>query len=85
MLYVMVVLYIIRIIRSTGAGGVTCFIVEKGTPGLTFGAKEKKVCCKNDVISGCVLFSGCVTVRMMSLVGVSSVVMMSLVGVSLIY
>ncbi len=26
-----------------GPGGISCFIVQKGTPGLTFGAKERKL------------------------------------------
>lgn len=29
--------------RSRGARGVSCFIVEKGTPGFSFGKKEKKL------------------------------------------
>lgn len=28
----------------TGPGGVSCLVVEKGTPGLSFGAQERKVC-----------------------------------------
>ena len=28
---------------DTGAGGVSCFIIEKDTPGLSFGANEKKM------------------------------------------
>ena len=28
---------------GSGASGISCFIVEKDTPGLSFGAKEKKV------------------------------------------
>jgi len=30
-----------------GPQGISTVIVEKGTPGLSFGKKEKKVCCKN--------------------------------------
>lgn len=29
-----------------GPKGISSLIVEKGTPGLSFGKKEKKVCCK---------------------------------------
>lgn len=29
--------------KSKGARGATCFVVEKGTPGFTFGKKEKKM------------------------------------------
>lgn len=29
--------------RSSGPGGISCFLVEKGSPGLSFGAKEEKV------------------------------------------
>jgi len=29
-----------------GPQGISTVIVEKGTPGLSFGKKEKKVCCK---------------------------------------
>ena len=28
---------------SAGPKGITCLMVEKGTPGMSFGAKEKKV------------------------------------------
>lgn len=28
---------------TIGAGGISCFIVEKGSEGLSFGAKEEKV------------------------------------------
>lgn len=28
---------------GAGPGGISCFAVEKGTPGLSFGAQEKKV------------------------------------------
>lgn len=28
---------------QSGAKGISCFILEKGTPGLSFGKKEKKV------------------------------------------
>ena len=27
----------------TGPKGISCFLVENGTPGLSFGAQEKKV------------------------------------------
>ena len=27
-----------------GAKGISCLVVEDGTPGLSFGAQEKKVC-----------------------------------------
>ena len=28
---------------TVGPKGITCLMVEKGTPGMSFGAKEKKV------------------------------------------
>lgn len=29
--------------RNSGARGISCFVIEKGSPGLSFGKKEKKV------------------------------------------
>ena len=31
------------LLYSSGPKGISCFLVEKGSPGLGFGAKEKKV------------------------------------------
>lgn len=33
------------LISSKGPKGITCILVENGTPGLEFGKKEKKVSC----------------------------------------
>ena len=37
----------IIVLFCEGSGGISCFIVEKGSAGLSFGAKEEKVCCRN--------------------------------------
>lgn len=41
-----------------GAGGVSCFIIEKGTPGLSFGANEKKMGWNNQPTAQ-VIFEDC--------------------------
>ena len=41
-----------------GAKGISCFIVEKGTPGLTFGAREKKLGWKSQP-TAMVMFDAC--------------------------
>jgi len=41
-----------------GARGISCFVVENGTPGLTFGAREKKLGWKSQP-TAMVMFEGC--------------------------
>jgi len=41
-----------------GPGGITCFVVENGTPGLSFGAQEKKMGWKSQPTSA-VIFEDC--------------------------
>src|SRR5262249_54926839 len=41
-----------------GAKGISCFMVEKGTPGLSFGAQEKKLGWKSQP-TAMVMFDGC--------------------------
>jgi alkylation response protein AidB-like acyl-CoA dehydrogenase len=41
-----------------GAKGISCFVVEKGTPGLTFGAQEKKLGWKSQP-TAMVVFESC--------------------------
>jgi alkylation response protein AidB-like acyl-CoA dehydrogenase len=47
-------------VRTGGAGphGISCFVVEKGTPGLTFGAREKKLGWKSQP-TAMVMFDHC--------------------------
>jgi alkylation response protein AidB-like acyl-CoA dehydrogenase len=43
---------------ETGAGGISCVVVEKGTPGLVYGAQEKKLGWKSQPTAA-VLFENC--------------------------
>src|SRR6202162_815209 len=43
---------------GTGARGISCVVVEKGTPGLAFGAQEKKLGWKSQP-TAMVMFEGC--------------------------
>jgi len=47
-------------VRTGGAGpkGISCIVVEKGTPGLSFGAQEKKLGWKSQP-TAMVMFEGC--------------------------
>jgi alkylation response protein AidB-like acyl-CoA dehydrogenase len=47
-------------VRTGGAGpkGISCFVVEKGTPGLSFGAQEKKLGWKSQP-TAMVMFENC--------------------------
>ena len=46
------------LIALIGSKGISCFLIEKGTPGLSFGKKEKKVCTGNIVCLGCAVVCG---------------------------
>jgi alkylation response protein AidB-like acyl-CoA dehydrogenase len=45
-------------VRTAGSGGISCIVVEKGTPGLSFGKMERKLGW-NSQPTAAVIFENC--------------------------